>query len=251
MNRYIGNPVLSGFLNLLYRTPIADAHCGMRALRRDALPALRLRSRGMEFASEMVIRAAQEQFVIEEIPIALHPRSGVSKLSPLKDGWRHLRLMLIYSPGFLFILPGAILTVVGIAVIALVFGGASLFGREFYLHTLIGGTLVVVIGSQLIGLGVCGHAYGFYHLGARPMWFDRLRRHLRLEHGLLAGAVVTLSGLIVGLAIVANWIGHNFGSLGDERLAILAATLVIVGVQITFVAFLLSIIALGEHSALT
>ena len=109
LNRHVGNPLLSGFLNLLYRTNVRDVHCGMRALRRDVLPALDLNSTGMEFASEMVIRAARLQLDIREFPIEYHPRGGESKLSPLRDGWRHLRLMLVYSPNALFIVPGLVM----------------------------------------------------------------------------------------------------------------------------------------------
>ena len=109
MNRHIGNPVLSGFLNLLYRTNVRDVHCGMRALRRDVLPVLDLNSTGMEFASEMVIRAAKQQLDVREFPIEYHPRGGESKLSPMRDGWRHLRLMLVYSPTALFIVPGLVM----------------------------------------------------------------------------------------------------------------------------------------------
>ena len=247
LNRYIGNPLLSGFLNLLYRTPIADAHCGMRGLRRDALPILDLRSTGMEFASEMVIRAAKRKLVIHEIPIELHPRSGVSKLSPLRDGWRHLRLMLVYSPDFLFLLPGLVLAVLGLAVIGLVFGGAALFGRDFYVHTLIGGVLLLVIGSQIIGLGLCGRAYGVHHLGEHDAWFERMQQRVRLEHGLLVGTLCALAGGAILAAILASWFGNGFGSLGDQRLAVLAAALVIVGIQIVFVSFLLSIIGLRSR----
>jgi glycosyltransferase involved in cell wall biosynthesis len=247
LNRYIGNPLLSGFLNRIYRTTVEDAHCGMRAIRRDALPALRLRSTGMEFASEMVIRASNQKLDVRQVPIALYPRSGDSKLSPFRDGWRHVRLMLVYSPTFLFILPGAVLSILGFAIMAIVITNASLFGREFFVHTLIGGSLLVVIGSQTLGLGLCGRAYGVYHLGARDARFDRMRRVVRLEHGLILGGCVTLAGVVIGAAIFANWIGHGFGSLGEERLAILAATLVILGIQIFFVSFLLSIIALADH----
>jgi glycosyltransferase involved in cell wall biosynthesis len=248
LNRYVGNPLLSGFLNLIYKTPIADAHCGMRALRRDALPTLRLHSTGMEFASEMVIRAARERLTIAQVPIALHPRSGVSKLSPFRDGWRHLRLMLVHSPTFLFIVPGAVLSIVGILVMALVFAGASLFGRELYVHSLIGGALLLIVGSQVVGLGLCGCSYGVHHLGERNAWFERARRRLSLEQALLAGSIVTLAGLAVAAAIVARWVGRDFGSLGEARLAILSATLVIVGLQVVFTSFLLSIIGMGVSS---
>ena len=103
----LGNPLLSGFLNVLHRTNVRDAHCGMRALRRDVVPILNLRTVGMEFASEMVIRATREHLDVREVPIALHPRVGTSKLSPFRDGWRHLRLILVYNPTFLFLVPGA------------------------------------------------------------------------------------------------------------------------------------------------
>ena len=109
MNRHIGNPLLSGFLNLLYKTNVRDVHCGMRALRRDVLPVLDLNSTGMEFASEMVIRAARLRLDIREFPIEYHPRGGESKLSPFQDGWRHLRLILVYSPNALFIVPGLVM----------------------------------------------------------------------------------------------------------------------------------------------
>src|SRR5436309_15684778 len=109
----IGNPLLSGFLNLLFRTPISDAHCGMRAVRRDVLPVLALQATGMELASEMVIRASRGGLDIRELPIALHPREGESKLSPFRDGWRSVRLMLVYHPNFLFLFPGALVGGIG------------------------------------------------------------------------------------------------------------------------------------------
>ena len=108
-HRYIGNPVLSGFLNILFRTGVDDVHCGMRALRRDVLPRLDLRTTGMEFASEMVIRAAKEKLDVRQFPIEYHPRGGESKLSSFRDGWRHLRFLLVHSPNYLFILPGAVM----------------------------------------------------------------------------------------------------------------------------------------------
>jgi hypothetical protein len=200
----------------------------------------------MEFASEMVIRASKERLAVEQVPIALHPRSGMSKLSPLRDGWRHLRLMLVHSPNFLFILPGAVLSILGALVILFVFAGTSLFGRTLYVHSLIGGALLLIVGSQVVALGLCGRAYGYFHMEERDAWFDKMSGRFHLEHGLLAGAVVTLAGVGVGVAIVAQWIGHSFGSLGEARLAILAATLFIVGIQIFFVSFLLSIISLDR-----
>src|SRR5207247_3153583 len=117
----LGNPLLSGFLNILHRTNVHDAHCGMRALRRDVVPILNLRTVGMEFASEMVIRATREHLDVREVPIALHRRVGTSKLSPFRDGWRHLRLILVYNPTFLFIVPGVVMLSLGSVLALLVF----------------------------------------------------------------------------------------------------------------------------------
>jgi glycosyltransferase involved in cell wall biosynthesis len=243
----IGNPLLSGFLNLLFRTPVRDAHCGMRALRRDVLPTLALQATGMELASEMVIRAARAGLEIRELPIALHPREGESKLSPFRDGWRHLRLMLVYHPNFLFLLPGALVGAVGIALMALVFARASVFGHLFLVHTLIGGSMLVVVGTQLVGFGLCGRSYAVYQLGDRDPWFERMGR-LRLEHGLLLGLVVIVAGLALVAVVVGRWLAHGLGSLADERVTILAATLLIVGVQTFFTSFMLSLIGLRRRA---
>ncbi|MGH2859744.1 MAG: glycosyltransferase family 2 protein, partial [Solirubrobacteraceae bacterium] len=130
-HRYIGNPLLSGFLNLLFRTGIDDAHCGMRALRRDVLPRLDLRTTGMEFASEMVIRAAKEKLVLAQFAIEYHPRGGDSKLSSFRDGWRHLRFLLVHSPTHLFVIPGLVMTVLGALLSLLVLAQIDLFGRNW------------------------------------------------------------------------------------------------------------------------
>jgi glycosyltransferase involved in cell wall biosynthesis len=247
LHRYVGNPILTGLLNMLFDTGVKDAHCGMRALRRDVLPRLDLRTTGMEFASEMVIRAAKQNLRIAEFPIEYHPRGGESKLSSFRDGWRHLRFLLVHSPTHLFILPGALLAGLGTLIVALVGGGLDLFGRSWGIHALIGGSLLMVVGTQVLALGLCAHAYGTYFMGERDPWFDRMRARFRLEHGLLLGGVFALVGLALGALIVATWISHGFGSLSDEHMAVVAATLVIVGIQIFFSSFLLSILGLRRQ----
>jgi len=244
----LGNPLLSGFLNMLFRTPVSDAHCGMRALRRDVLPVLALQATGMELASEMVIRASRGGLEIRELPIALHPREGESKLSPFRDGWRHLRLMLVYHPNFLFLLPGALIGGIGVLLMTLALAHASLFGHVFLIHTLIGGSMLVVVGTQLIGFGLCGRSYAVYQLGDRDPSFERWGRRIRLEHGLVLGLAVIAAGLAVGGVVVAHWIVHGFGRLAEERITILAATLVIVGVQVFFTSFLLSLLGLRRRA---
>jgi hypothetical protein len=247
LHRYVGNPVLTGLLNLFFRTGVNDAHCGMRALRRDVLPRLDLRTTGMEFASEMVIRASKEHLQIAEFPIEYHPRGGESKLSSFRDGWRHLRFLLVHSPTHLFIVPGAILSGLGTLILITVGGDANIFGRSWGLHTLIGGAMLMIVGTQVLGLGLCAHAYATYFMNDKDPWFDRMRARLRLEHGLLLGGVFMLGGVGLGGTIIGIWISRGFGVLSEERLAVVAAALVIVGIQIFFSSFLLSILGLRRR----
>jgi glycosyltransferase involved in cell wall biosynthesis len=247
LHRYVGNPVLTGTLNLFYKTGVKDAHCGMRALRRDVLPRLDLQTTGMEFASEMVIRASKEDLAIDQIPIEYHPREGESKLSSFRDGWRHLRFLLVHSPTHLFFIPGLVLTVVGILIMATVLAQISVLGRSWQLHTMIGGSLLTIVGTQILALGLCARAYGVYVLGERDEWFERMRPRVQLEHGLLAGAVLMVAGIAVGGVIVGQWIASGGGALAQTRLALLAATLLIVGIQIFFSSFLLSILGLRRR----
>ncbi len=247
LHRYVGNPILTGLLNLFFRTGIKDAHCGMRALRREVLPRLDLRTTGMEFASEMVIRASKENLKIAEFPIEYHPRGGESKLSSFRDGWRHLRFLLVHSPNHLFIVPGAALAGVGTLIVVVVGAGVNFFGRDWGLHTLIGGSLLMIVGTQILALGLCAHAYGTYFMGEKDPWFDRMRSRFRLEHGLLLGGAFLLVGVVMAVVIVVTWISHGFGSLSDERLAMVAASLMIVGIQIFFSSFLLSILGLRRR----
>ena len=115
------------------------------------------------------------------------------------------------------------------------------------MHALIGGALLMIVGTQVLALGLCAHAYGTYFMGEQDPWFDRMRARFRLEHGLLLGGVFALVGLVMGGVIVATWIAHGFGSLADEHLAVIAATLLIVGIQIFFSSFLLSILGLRRR----
>jgi len=244
LHRYVGNPVLTGILNLFFRTGVRDAHCGMRAVRRDVLPVLDLRTTGMEFASEMVIRAAKERLDIRQFPIEYHPRGGESKLSSFRDGWRHLRFLLVHSPTYLFVVPGVVLFVLGAIMAAISIADVELFGRTWQLHSMVAAALAMIVGTQIVSLGLAAHAYGAYFLGERDPWFDRMRARYRLEHGLLLGGVVAAVGLAVAGVIVGMWIERGLGALSEERLFVGAATLIVVGLQVFFSSFLLSILGL-------
>jgi len=145
-------------------------------------------------------------------------------------------------------LPGTLLAGVGTLILVLVGTGLDFFGRAWGLHALIGGALLMIVGTQVLGLGLCAHAYGTYFLGDEDPWFDRMRARFRLEHGLLLGGLFMLVGVAMGAVIVATWISHGFGSLADEHLAVIAASLMIVGIQIFFSSFLLSILGLRKNS---
>ena len=244
LHRHVGNPMLTGLLNRLFGTEVKDAHCGMRALRREVLPQLDLRTTGMELASEMVIRAAKAGLDIRQFPIEYRPRQGESKLSTWSDGWRHLRFLLIHSPRHLFLIPGTVLVGLGGLIMAVVLTHISIFGRDWGIHAEIGGSLLVVLGVQVLALGLCARAYGVYFMGERDDWFGRMRERFRLEHGLLIGGAIAVAGLISGGVLLVMWIDNGFGSLSEGQLAVLAATLVTVGAEVFFTSFLLSIIGL-------
>ena len=173
LNRHVGNPILTGMLNLFFGVKISDAHCGMRAVRRDALPVLDLHSTGMEFASEMVFKAFRRDLKVSEIPIDYYPRVGESKLNRFGDAWRHVKFMLLYSPSWLYFVPGLILLVLGVlGAIALAAGPVTIFGRPWQIHTLFACIAAILLGTQIVQLGVFARAFAASHLGET----DRARR---------------------------------------------------------------------------
>ena len=248
LHRYVGNPVLTGVLNLFFKTGVSDAHCGMRAFRRDLLPRLDLRTTGMEFASEQVIRSSKLGLDIREIPIEYHPRTGESKLSSFADGWRHLRFLLVHSPTWLFLVPGLAMVFLGAVIGAVSLFNVPLFGRQWQLHTLIAGSMLAIVGSQVAQLGVFSRTYAFYYLGEHDPLFDRVRSKMRLEHGLIAGTLVLLIGLVMALVVLVIWINRGCGELREEKLAIAGLALVVIGIQMIFGAFFLSILGLRRRS---
>ena len=245
LHQHVGNPVLTGLLNRLFGTDVRDAHCGMRAVRRDILPQLDLRTSGMELASEMVIRAAKAGVDIRQFPIEYHRREGESKLSTWSDGWRHLRFLLIHSPKHLFLIPGVVMATLGRDHHGRrARPGVGTGAAQWGIHAEIGGSLLLVLGVQVLALGLCARAYGVYFMGERDDWFGKMRRRIKLEHGLLVGGAIAVAGLISGGVMLGIWIDRGFGSLAEGQLAVLAATLVTVGAEVFFTSFLLSILGL-------
>jgi glycosyltransferase involved in cell wall biosynthesis len=245
LNRFVGNPILTGMLNLLFGVKVSDAHCGMRAIRRDALPALDLHSTGMEFASEMVFKAYRRGLTVSEIPIDYYPRVGESKLNRFGDAWRHVRFMLLYSPSWLYLYPGAALLLLGIlGMLALATGPIDVFGRTWQIHTMLGFVALTLIGAQIVQLGVFARTYARVRIGEHDPLLDRLGRRLRLEHGLLAGGLLALAALLGLSAVGAEWALDGFGTLGRVYETALLATALGLGIQIVFASFFLALLTM-------
>jgi hypothetical protein len=150
----------------------------------------------------------------------------------------------VHSPTYLFVIPGAAMAILGLLASATVLIRIDVLGRPWDLHTMIAGALLMIVGTQVVALGLCAHAYGAYFMGQRDAWFDRMRARFRLEHGLLLGGGIILLGMVLGAVVLIRWVERGLGALGEERLAVLTAALIVVGVQIFFSSFLLSILGL-------
>jgi len=245
LNRFIGNPILTGMLNVLFGVKVSDAHCGMRAIRRDALPALELHATGMEFASEMVFKAYRRNLRVSEVPIDYFPRTGESKLKRFGDAWRHVRFMLLYSPSWLYLVPGSVLLLLGLTGMAILASGpVDVFGRTWQIHTMLGFVALTLIGAQVIQLGVFARTYARVGIGEHDPLLDRLGRRLRLEHGLLGGGLLIVLALLGLGAIGAEWAAEGFGDLGRAYETALLATLLGLGIQVVFGAFFLALITM-------
>jgi glycosyltransferase involved in cell wall biosynthesis len=239
-HRWIGNPILTGVLKLFFGARVSDAHCGLRAVRRDVLPRLKLSATGMEFASEMVIKAGKRGLRIDEVPIVYHPRIGESKLNSFRDAWRHMRFMLVHTSTYLFVVPGLVATVAGIATLS-VFAAHSTLAHSAGTSIAIAAAITSIVGVQVVQLGLFAKTYAVIYLEEREPTLERLWHRVRLEQGLLVGAVV----IVVGVTIAAI---SEFDSQSDPRLGLLGLTLFALGTQVIFGSFFLSVLGLSEHA---
>jgi hypothetical protein len=245
LNRHVGNPILTGLLNVLFGVKISDAHCGMRAVRRDALERLDLHSTGMEFASERVFKAFRRKLRVSEIPIDYYPRVGESKLNRFGDAWRHVRFMLLYSPSWLYFVPGVILLGIGVVgAIALAAGPVTILGRTWQIHSLFLCMFAILLGTQVVQLGIFARAFAYAHLGETDGLVERARDRLRLEHGLAAGGILLLAGVLTLLVIFVTWAIDGFGALSHEYATALGFTAVAVGTQVVLGSFFLGLLTM-------
>jgi hypothetical protein len=254
-NRWIGNPCLSFIGRLLFKCPARDFHCGLRGFAKDACQKLELKTTGMEFASEMVIKATLKSLRIAEVPITLHPdgRSRPPHLKPWRDGWRHLRFMLIYSPQWLFLLPGLLLGGLGAAAgTALAIAPIHIGTVEFSTGTLAVACMSVIIGSQLIAFAFFTKVFAIGEgLLPEDPRFSKVFRTFTLEKGICFGLAILILGL--GLLLHGVWVwqraGYGLLSYGDNMRRLLpAVTLVVVSIQTVFSSFFMSVLGLKTDS---
>jgi glycosyltransferase involved in cell wall biosynthesis len=248
-HRWIGNPILSGMLRLLFKTSVSDSHCGMRAFTREAYQRMRLQTTGMEFASEMVVNSLRENLRIHEIPITYHPRIGESKLNGFRDAWRHVRFMLLFSPSYLFQLPGFLLMLIGAILVPLLAGGPrELFGRTWDYHALLFGALALILGYNLILFDVFAKTFSMGAGFARPgQWLRWLKGIYSLERGLFLGGLVFLLGLGLEVKIVLDWLRTGGGELMAVRGIVIGMTALVMGAQTVFASFLVSLMLIERR----
>ncbi len=254
LHRYLGNPVLTGIGRLFFHSPCDDFHCGMRGFRRDSFLRMDIRSTGMEFASEMVVKASLLRMKVSEVPTTLSPdgRSRPPHLRTWRDGWRHLRFLLMYSPRWLFLYPGMILILLGLGVCAWLLPGPKVVsGIEFDVHTLLYAFVSVLLGFQLVAFAVFTKVFAVSEglLPENPR-FNRLFNYITLETGLAFGGLLIASGICGSVFAISGWAKSSFGVLDPVhilRIVMPAVFSLTLGVQIVCCSFFLSILGLRRH----
>lgn len=245
LHRYVGNPLLTRFLNFFYDADVSDAHSGMRVIRRDALTKLTLESEGMEFASEMIMAASEAGMDIREAPITYHERTGEATLDSFHDGWRHIRFMLVNAPGHLFSGPGFVLT--GIGILSLLAAVTNMFGQTVLgIRSVILGCLLTTAGFQVMSMGVFATIAGNPIQNPDNRWNRWVREKISLEHGITIGTLFSLIGGTYAVSSIYQWVQSGFTDLPMLTGDIIAFTAIVLGIQTVFHAFLLSL--LGSRS---
>lgn len=244
---YFGSPLLSGLVRWFFGVKVRDVHCGARAITKSALKKITLYTAGMEFASEMIIKAAKAKLKIEEISIHYHKRIGESKLESFSDGWRHLRFILLYSPFVLFLTPGLFFFIFGgLGMFYMYFENLKLFNVQLYFHPMFVFSFMMILGYQLIFFTGFSKVYAVTHLGDNDKWIEGMFKYITIERAGFAGLGVALLGVLIYVFILTKWIASGFGALNETKNAIIALTILILGVQTFFSAFMLSTLGIKE-----
>jgi glycosyltransferase involved in cell wall biosynthesis len=248
LHRHIGNPLLTWMINVIFHTHFSDAHSGFRAITRDALDRLDLKTGGMEFASEMLVMASKEGLRIEEVPVSYYPRIAPSKLHSFADGWRHIRFVLLMKPLPFLALPGLLFSLVGLVLMTFfAFEGNIEYS---HLHTFIVGAILIMGGAQVILTAFLMKSYSVIHGYERKTGIITLvMQYSNLEKCLVLGLFLIIGGVILGLNILVQWISVSFGILSEISTAIVALVLIITGMQIFLFAIFQSMMLLNENNS--
>jgi len=255
LNRYFGNPLLSGLGKLFFRIPLNDFHCGLRGFDRAALLKLDLVTTGMEYASEMIVRAALHDLRMTEVPVTLSPdgRGRPPHLHPWRDGWRHLRFLLLYSPRWLYLYPGIAMIVIGLVLAGLLLPGPVMIadGVGLDVHSLLVAAMAILVGVQSITFGFLARTYAMKN-GILPQSarYEKLAANVTVDRMLMLAAVFILIGM-AGVAWAAQiWSAKNFGALNYRdmmRILIVAVTGIVAGLQLGFAAFLMGVMQIKHR----
>jgi glycosyltransferase involved in cell wall biosynthesis len=247
LHRYVGNPVLNWMINVIFGTHFSDTHSGFRAITREALDRLNLKTGGMEFASEMLVMASREQLKIEEVPIDYYPRVTPSKLHSFADGWRHVRFVLLMKPLPFIVIPGLVFSVLGFLLMVFFYAQGDI---SSHLHTFILGAIMLMGGLQVILTGFLMKTYSVVHGYEKKAGFiELLMNYHNLEKFILAGVLLALAGILFGLSIFISWITVNFGVLSRISTAIVSLVLIVSGIQIFLFAVFQSMMLLNENNS--
>lgn len=246
-NRYIGTPILSFILRLFFGVKIFDSQSGMRAIRKNDFNKLNLKTTGMEFASEMIVKSIKNNFKIKEINVNYYRRKGKSKLKPFSDAYKHIRFMLLYSPLFLFFIPGVFIFLIGLcSAFWIYFLSPQIFGIKLFYHPLFLSSALIILGYQLIFFAAFAKIYAITHLEEKNKFIENLFKYITIERAGIIGILTSIFGLIIYILIFAKWVNTGFGSLNEIKNSIIALTLIVLGVQTIFSSFMLSILNIKE-----
>ncbi|MGD0576652.1 MAG: glycosyltransferase family 2 protein [Candidatus Staskawiczbacteria bacterium] len=246
-NRFIGTPILSFILKLFFGAKIIDSQSGMRAIKKSSLDKLNLQTTGMEFASEMIVKAIKNKLKIKEIPVNYFKRKGKSKLRPFSDAYKHIRFMLLYSPLFLFFIPGIILFLFGAGSgIWIYFSSPQIFGIKLFYHPLFLSSAFLIIGYQLIIFSAFTKIYSITHLKEENKTLEKLFKYITIERAGIAGILICLAGAVIYFLIFSKWVGSGLSSLNEIKNSVVALTFMVLGAQTIFSAFMFSILGIKE-----
>lgn len=251
LHRYLGNPVLSGIGRLFFGSPCGDFHCGLRGFNKKAIERLGMQTNGMEFASEMIVKATLHGLKIAEVPTTLSPdgRSRAPHLRSWRDGWRHLRFLLTYSPRWLFLYPGLMLIALGLTLLFWLLPGVQYIGRiALDIHTLVYASGLIMLGLQAVMFSIFTKLFciNLRLLPPDPL-FRRLLRAFTLERGLVIGAALVIGGAVGSIYAFLHWEGAAFGPQQPQelmRIVVPSLTAMLAGMEIVFASFFLSVLQL-------